>query len=790
VPVEALREHAQTLGYEVQRLRDRRAASEADRLAIEQQEARYREFVSAEATGLWQIRLLVGGSDERTTRRAAALLCAANDVRTLPYRLTPGERLTDLDAALALAGGDPAGFPFLGSTALLAAIARPPARELPGIRFPLVATFDLNPESNGAIRLGSVLDRGLRSAGAVQVSADTLNRHTFVCGATGAGKSQTIRNLLESLQAIGVPWLVIEPAKSEYASMAGRLAGIGTVTVIRPGEPDVIPVSMNPLEPEPGFPLQTHIDLVRALFLAAFEADEPFPQVLSHALTRCYENLGWNLVLSEPVRPDVRPKYPSLGDLQRTALHVVEQIGYGREVTDNVRGFIDVRIGSLRLGAPGRFFEGGHPLGMADLLRSSTVLELEDIGNDQDKAFFIGTVLIRIIEHLRLAHARAPRSVSLTHVTVVEEAHRLLKAATNGPAAHAVELFAGLLAEIRAYGEGVIVAEQIPSKIIPDVLKNSALKIMHRLPSYDDRFAVGATMNLDPTQSQYAVTLPPGQAIVFADGMDRPVLMEIPLGEARESAELANRMVAVSARRSAACGRACRDRACTLREMNHGQRLADDPHMTLWIELSTIAHIIGEPIPTPDPTWLDRLGAAADRRTLECAVGQLAQASVDDRYAGLAVHYAPEGLAEHVATAALRQVDGHPVTCDGTETGWQAGRYRWIDVFRALHDGSAKDRRHPDDETWRRRGLDLPGRTQPEQLNSWRRHPDNWRPAPATVEGVGVPPAFERAAARLSNAPDPVDRLREAAGFLRTATDWPAARLYRQAGEKRRSTDD
>jgi hypothetical protein len=38
------------------------------------------------------------------------------------------------------------------------------------------------------------------------------------------------------------------------------------------------------------FPLQAHADLVRALFLAAFEADEPFPQVLAVALTRCYED--------------------------------------------------------------------------------------------------------------------------------------------------------------------------------------------------------------------------------------------------------------------------------------------------------------------------------------------------------------------------------------------------------------------------------------------------------------------------------------------------------------------
>src|SRR5690606_30069778 len=116
------------------------------------------------------------------------------------------------------------------------------------------------------------------------------------------------------------------------------------------------------------FPLQTHADLVRALFLAAFDADEPFPQVLAAALTRCYERLGWDLALGEPTAPGTSPRYPPLADLQATAEQVVSDIGYGQEITDNVRGFIRVRLASLRLGTTGRFFEGGHPIDFDALL--------------------------------------------------------------------------------------------------------------------------------------------------------------------------------------------------------------------------------------------------------------------------------------------------------------------------------------------------------------------------------------------------------------------------------------
>ena len=83
--------------------------------------------------------------------------------------------------------------------------------------------------------------------------------------------------MLEQLTAAGVGWLAIEPVKSEYAAMAGRLADRGQVTVINPADPEAVPLSVNPLAPEPGYPVQAHIDMVRALFLAAFDAPRAVP---------------------------------------------------------------------------------------------------------------------------------------------------------------------------------------------------------------------------------------------------------------------------------------------------------------------------------------------------------------------------------------------------------------------------------------------------------------------------------------------------------------------------------
>ncbi|MEU7146106.1 ATP-binding protein [Nocardia sp. NPDC046473] len=764
-PLSAAAVDAELAGLEVQLPRLRaRENSEPDRIALRRGEFRYRELARARSPGMWAVHILVGAPTEHAVARAAGLLCSAADLDDLPYTLAPhpdnGSLPTVWETTID-AGGF--GSPFTASTELLAALARPPTRELPGIRVVEPVSFDVTPEHDGDIDLGEILDNTDGRVGRFLVGRDTLNRHGFVAGATGSGKSQTVRHLLAGLHKIAVPWLVIEPAKAEYAGMAGRINA--PVTVIRPGDPDAVPVGLNPLEPEPGFPLQTHIDLVRALFLAAFDAVEPFPQVLAHALTRCYTDLGWDTVIGDTCLGTITPRYPNLTDLQSAALSVVEGIGYGREITDNVRGFIDVRLSSLRLGTPGRFFQGGYRLDLARLLRTNAVLEIEDIGNDADKAFFIGVVLIRIFEHLRVHHSND--CGELTHVLVVEEAHRLLRRAEPGtPAAHAVELFAALLAEIRAYGAGIIVAEQIPTKISPDIVKNTALKIVHRLPATEDRDFVGATMNLDPTGSRHVVSLPPGRAIVFTDGMDRPLRIDIPLGQARE-ARMATTIIALSPEPD--------QPPLLLRELHHAHRLADDPHLTLWTELLLLAHLVGRPSPDPAPGWLTHLITTYPPPILLEAIGFRIRTSIDNRYTGLTAYFQPEHLADHLASTAINVMNGAGKPCSGDETCWQAGRYRWTDVEAALREPQPHaEQPHPDTGKWERRGLVLAGTTPADQLDALHRHPDTWTDR-RIVTGFDDQTLLAVTISRLSRAGTAEARFREASRHLRLNTLWPLA---------------
>jgi hypothetical protein len=616
-----------------------------------------------------------------------------------------------------------------------------------------------------------------------------------VCGATGAGKSQTVRNLLEQATMTGIPWLVIEPAKAEYQLMAARLPRSAVIR-IRPGDLSQPPAGINPLEPAAGpdgsrFPLQAHADLLRALFLAAFQADEPFPQVLAAALTLCYERAGWDLVTGQPAAQGTQPAYPGLEDLQAAALAVVSQIGYGREVSDNVRGFVTVRIGSLRMGTTGRFLDGGHPLDFGRLLAGNVVLEIEDAGDDRDKAFLMGAVLIRLTEYLRLRQraegpAAAPR---LRHLTVIEEAHRLLRqpppGTGTGPAAQAVEMFADLLAEVRAYGEGLVIAEQIPSKLIPDVIKNTAVKITHRLPAADDRAAVGATMNLQPAQSEYLVTLPPGEAAVHADGMDYPLLARMPDGTSREAtpATIAS-PEAVITRRSLTCGPDCAARPCTLAQMRAAQRAAmTDPRICLWAELAVVAHLTGWDMPRPAPAFTASLHATATRLR-DCAISHAADTAVAARIPAISARVRPAALAGHVVSAIRQVIDDGTPGCPGEEPQYLAPSYRWALVRDALRSAAPGcEGRHPRSEEWERAyGQPVPGINAAQQARVVARwHARDQRDAQAVATVIwGTRPhsAIERAVGCRADDPAWSALLAETlTAFARTP--WPRALLRR-----------
>jgi uncharacterized protein len=804
----------------------RRYDDERSRFDLGRAERRLAELDTFREAGLWNVRVLAGAASEAELGLIAPMLVGSVDLSAHPYRLRSAEEPRDLADALAAKLADPvdgAQVPFAATAGALAALAGLPRGEVPGVRVLEPGCFDVTSETtiepadetriragtdistgtangdgarargDGAVELGAILDGQDRKVGSFRVPLATLNRHAFVTGATGSGKSQTVRHLLEQLTGAGIPWLAIEPVKSEYAAMAGRIAGAGQVTVINPSDPAAVPLSVNPLEPEPGYPVQAHIDMVRALFLAAFDAREPFPQIISQALQRAYEGCGWDPVTGagRPGAP-APPAVPTLAQLQRAALEVIEDVGYGRELQADVRGFVDVRLRSLRTGSAGRFFEGGHPADIAELLRRHVVLAIEDVANDEDKAFLIGTLIIRLVEHLRL-RSRAEPADGLTHVIVIEEAHRLLRASREGAGAHAVELFASLLAEIRAYGEGIIVVEQIPAKLLPDVVKNTALKVLHRLPAHDDRQVVGAAMNLDEDQSRQVVSLRPGVAAVFADGMDRPLRIRVPFGGARERAQLSiDRSIPISGRRSAACGPACvSGRACNLLELRAADLLAGSPEdawLRIWTEALILAFLTNRPLPVV-PASLRNRWAELDQRLRECLLATAVDRSLRGRALAVRAFYDPQRLAAAAAATALRLLDGGSGAGAPVGVDWVIPQLQWLhEVERVcpLGDGQPDPFAPAPPLDYALDGLaDRPGLRIGQRVSGLRRHPlsmelaRNRRPAWTVLFGEDEQRGFADDLAAVVIGVSHRGQLRQAAGemgivgWLEAVLSWP-----------------
>ncbi len=346
-------------------------------------------------------------------------------------------------------------------------------------------------------------------------------------------------------------------------------------------------------------------------------------------------------------------------------------------------------------------------------------------------------------------------------------------------------MFAGLLAEIRAYGEGLIIAEQIPDRLIQDVIKNTAVKITHRLPAADDRDAVGATMNMTQAQNRFLVTLKPGEAAVFTDGMDFPLLAQMPDGTSREAATQTPTVppAGVVRPRSITCGADCAGRPCTLRDMRVAQRALDEyPAIRLWTELSVLAHLTGWPMPVPRTALLSLLQLMPSRLR-DCAISHGVDTALGVRVPVIAGRVSPVGLASHVSTAIRSRLSRGSWLCQREEPRWLAPAYQWTLVLDALRSADRKNPGaggHPRSPEWERTyGQAITGDTCARQVGTVQRwydgaQRDGWA-VRAVAFGVDILSDIEKAVGARAEDDDFEERL---TGCLDQFVDcrWP--RLY------------
>ena len=439
---------------------------------------------------------------------------------------------TSLDAVTLLGRpNDPKyglGFCSLLTSSEISLLAGLPQHEVPGIILNEAVDFGLNlpkDSSSQLVDLGVLVQKDQKLDVRFTLKKDSLMKHIFVAGVTGSGKTTTCHRLLSNAE---MPFLVIEPAKTEYRTLASNKK-FGKVYVFTLGNESVAPFRINPFELIPGEVISAHIDMVKATFASAFTMEASMPQILEEAIVRCYEKKGWNLDTNEnekyeaPFGDDKDEAFPILSDLLAEMQNIVKMKGFGDRMQADYIGSLVSRLSNLTVGAKGRMLNCPYSLDFRFIAYNNVILEMDQLKSPEDKALLMGFILARISAVIRNEHKIDPK---FRHLTLVEEAHRLLSKVEYGDSGSkksAVESFTDLLAEVRKYGESLVVVDQIPNKLAPEVLKNTNTKIIHKILARDDKEAVGDTMLMDDKQKEYLSALKTGYAIVFSEDMEKPV---------------------------------------------------------------------------------------------------------------------------------------------------------------------------------------------------------------------------------------------------------------------------
>jgi len=494
------------------------------------------KYKDGKGLGMWRIKQQFIAAEESILNIGLSLLksiYSGDDSKPQPVRIHRTQ-----ETANHLNHHDDTNITVLNSKDL-SILLRFPKEEVAGYSIYDYARFDVSlPENiiNCPVTIGTIIDRGKSTGVWYDIELNDFVKHGLISGVTGSGKTNTCLFLLNQLwKRYQIPFLVIEPAKSEYRDLVG-VEGFEDLQIFTLGDETTAPFRLNPFETEHDFLVQSHIDFLISLFKAVFILYAPMPYILEQSIYEIYQDKGWNLAKNINPRGSGPDAYPTLTDLYLKISEVTERAGWENKIKMDVQASLKTRIMSLRVGSKGLMLDTNRSIQVEHLLKKPTILELQQIGDDEVKAFLMGIILTKIYEFYRTQSRKGIFSQKLQHLSLIEEAHRLLKNVSTDKTSEetanikgaAVETFCNMLSEVRAYGEGILIAEQIPTKISPDVIKNTNLKIVHRMVDEEERKIMGHAMNMSEEQSKYISTLESGQASVYAEKADKPYLIEIP----------------------------------------------------------------------------------------------------------------------------------------------------------------------------------------------------------------------------------------------------------------------
>lgn len=396
------------------------------------------------------------------------------------------------------------------------------------------------------VTLGRVFDMGLITDKIVELNNKSLNMHTFITGSTGSGKSNTVYQILMELRQDRIPFLVIEPAKGEYKDVFGHLPDVNVYST----NPSIARlININPFMFPNSIHVLEHIDGLVEIFSVCWPMYDAMPAFFKDAILKSYEAAGWDLGSS--TFEGENTAYPDFEVLAEQLDKLITNSDYAAEIKSNYRGALLTRVKSLAVGLNKYIFtEEQTPY--EKLFDENCILDISRVKSSETKALLMGLVVYILNEYR--ADQKTENNNGLCHVTVLEEAHNLLKNTSGRESdlvGKSVEMITNTIAEIRTYGEGFIIVDQSPSSVDIAAIKNTNTKIVLRTPEANDRDAVGRSMGLSTAQVNEIAKLPSGVAVVYQNDWISPVLTLVDKAKVKEERYSYENPVAIKTEREA-----------------------------------------------------------------------------------------------------------------------------------------------------------------------------------------------------------------------------------------------
>lgn len=388
-----------------------------------------------------------------------------------------------------------------------------------------VVTYDIANKNLDKLELGNIFHMNHVEENTVELTKKSLASHTFITGSTGAGKSNTVYQIIEKARKKDVKFLVIEPAKGEYKHIFGSDKDV----LVYGTNPSLTPLlKINPFSFPAGIHILEHLDRLVELFNVCWPMYAAMPAVLKSAVEKSYQDCGWDLMRSQNKYGEML--YPSFVDVAYNIKEIIDKSEFDTDNKGAYKGSLLTRLESLTNGINGMIFTCDE-ISNEDLFDKNVIVDLSRVGSSETKSLIMGMLVLKLQEYRMISNEM---NVDFRHLTVLEEAHNLLKRTSTEQSSESanllgksVEMLSNAIAEMRTYGEGFIIADQAPGLMDMSVIRNTNTKIIMRLPDQTDRELVGKAANLNEDQIKELAKLPCGVAAIYQNEWVQPVLCKV-----------------------------------------------------------------------------------------------------------------------------------------------------------------------------------------------------------------------------------------------------------------------